>query len=233
MRAEVHAMHEQSVIAALAELERLEQERVGGERRRAAEQKLRAIERDAERRFAERTQRECAALEARLTAAYAAREARLEQMNAELRVELAAANAARDGLREALAALAQPPLPDPGAAPRSLRVPIGVAVAALALAALALAFRDRGSAPDARASGRSAQALAPAPAPPRTPSMAAKSEPVMTAAPSTPQAVPQLIEPAGPARRLPRRPRPHRPHIAPDNPLDPIDGCGDDPTCGL
>jgi hypothetical protein len=101
--------HEHSVVTALAELTRMEEERIEGERRQLAERRVRECERELERRAEERVTRELSELRLQLAAEHEAQSAPLRSRIAELQIRLAAAQTGRDELREALATRAAEP----------------------------------------------------------------------------------------------------------------------------
>jgi len=219
---------EHSVVTALAELGRMEQERVEGERRQAARRKVQALEQELARQATERFERELGQVRARLQAEHEAHTQELAERLTALQVQLAAAEASRDTLRAALAAHAQP------STRASRSAPLLLAALACALAALALISHLRSSAP---APGSAVPALThPSAAVMRAPNTAA-ALPASMPQPRAAISAAASRAPAATAARATAKPvaarRGPRPERGGDVLAD-LDRCSDDdPTCGL
>lgn len=221
---------ENSVVTALAELGRMEQERVDGERRRAAELRVRALERSLADRANERVERELAAATAQLTAAHDAREAELTARVQRLERELMGARATAEVLRASMTAR------EPAAPPqRNLAGPL-LGLIACGLAGWALLQNARTAAPPparelpASTSEQHPAALAPTPGVPET---ALTPVTASTAAAPKAQTAQTTRAPAHTVRKR-QESRGQQPIKPQTDPLGTLDTCDEnDPTCGL
>ena len=213
---------ENSVVTALAELGRMEQERVEGERRRAAELRVRRLEEALAQDANQRVERELVAASGRLRAEHEAREAELRDRIQTLESQLLVARASSDALHEAL--LTRVPAVEPRAH-RGYAAPL-FALLACAVAGWALVQNAR----------LVERVRAPEPTTPAVLNVAPAAPevvPVAEAAPVTPE------EPVVHAKPQPSPQRPPKSTVRPkrekpaEDPLGPIEDCKDDPTCGL
>ena len=225
---------EHSVVTALAELGRLEQERVEGERRQAARQRVSALEQELARRAAERFERELEQARARLQTEHEAAAQSLRDQLVAMQVKLAAAEAGRDTLRSALAAQAQPQVQ-----PRAGRIAPALLLAlAGALAALAFGQQLRLHALEQQRPPPAPARTAPVRAPdPQLPAAASAATPVLPQRASGASVPPGkgAHKPAGSAHGAGKIMQDRRAAgAAARDPLAGLDGCPeDDPTCGL
>lgn len=227
---------EQSVLTALDELRRLEEERQEAERREAeraraakAEAARRAEEAEAEAarqsEEVEAHRRRVSEEEARLRvdADLAARDAEAERRIMALRAELARVQAAREA--EHLQRLAHLELPQ--RAPRGRGFFVGALTSGIGALVVALGFTLFAPEPP---SHTSVEAVEPATRPEPealAPAVVAAPEPVV-AAPAPVQVAPVVTTRA---RERPR-PRGERP-VRPAQGLDLVERCGDDPLCAI